>query len=290
MNSSEKCRRESGMDPTPRVSLIDDRGGEADEGVRGRARARADEGNIESRNRVVQANLRLVSRVARQYLNRGLTYEDLIGEGNLGLIRAAQRYDPSQGTKFSTYANYWIRDAIVSALCNTTSTIRLPTYISRLLKRWRRTETALYHRHGHRPTFEEIAAAMGLDRAKQRLIARAHSVSRVERPGTEQDEKPAHSLRMVEGGIAPEASLAAEEEKANVSQRLAGLSPTERSIVMLKFGLAGEPPLSLEQIAHRLDLSTVVIQKRFSLAMRAMGTRREHRASGHVRAFDSRVG
>jgi RNA polymerase primary sigma factor len=290
MNPSEKCRRECDTDPTPRVSPIDDRSGEAEAGLKPRVGARADEGDVELRNRVVQSNLRLVSRVARQYLNRGLTYEDLIGEGNLGLIRAAQRFDPSQGTKFSTYANYWIRDAIVAALSNTTSTIRLPAHISRLLGRWRRTETVLYHRHGRRPTFEEVAAALGLDRAKLRLIARAHCVTRVQKPGAEREDGPTHGLRMVEGGDAPEVSLAAEEEKASISQRLAGLSSTERTIIVLRFGLNGEPPLSLEQIGQRLNLPTVVVQKRFSVAIRDMGSHRGRQAPGYDRAFDSRVG
>ena len=92
--------------------------------------------DVESRNWVVQANLGLVYRVARQFLRRGLTIDDLVGEGNLGLIRAAQQYDPSQGTRFSTYATYWIRDAIQSALANTAATIRLPMNVSKLLGRW----------------------------------------------------------------------------------------------------------------------------------------------------------
>ena len=120
--------------------------------------------DVESRNRVVQANLGLVYRVARQFLGRGLTIDDLVGEGNLGLIRAAQQYDPSQGTRFSTYATYWIREAIQSALANTAATIRLPMNVSKLLGRWERTEKVLYLRRGYPPTFEDVANAMGLDR------------------------------------------------------------------------------------------------------------------------------
>ena len=129
--------------------------------------------DVEMRNRVVQANLGLVHQVARRYVNRGLTMEDLVGEGNLGLIRAAQAYDPSQGTRFSTYAYYWIREAIQSALASSVGTIRLPMNISRLLGRWRRTEKALCQLNGHPPTFEEVAAAMDLDRPTQRLVAQA---------------------------------------------------------------------------------------------------------------------
>ena len=133
-------------------------------------------GDVESRNRLVQANLGLVYHVARQYLHRGLTLEDLVGEGNLGLIRAAQQYDPAVGTQFSTYATYWIREAIQSALANTVGTIRLPMNISKLLCRWRRTEKRLLQAQGHPPTFEEVASSMGLDRTTQRLIDKAHRV------------------------------------------------------------------------------------------------------------------
>ena len=100
-------------------------------------------GDVESRNRLVQEHLSLVLPLARQYLNRGLTFEDLVGEGNLGLIRAAEQYDPSFGTRFSTYATYWIRAAIVSAVMNTAATIRVPMNVGRLLARWRRTEKQL---------------------------------------------------------------------------------------------------------------------------------------------------
>ena len=108
------------------------------------------------RGRLIQANLRLVVKIARDYAGRGMGLEDLIGEGNLGLIRAAEEYDPRFGTRFSTYASYWIKQAIRHALINTTTTIRLPAHMYGLLTRWRRAERSLCRERGSAPSFEEV--------------------------------------------------------------------------------------------------------------------------------------
>ncbi len=108
-------------------------------------------GDKDARARMIQANLRLVVKIAREYLGRGLTLDDLIGEGNLGLIRATEQFDPAFGTRFSTYAAHWIKQAIRHALTNTAATIRLPAHMVGLLTRWRRTERALRRELGHDP-------------------------------------------------------------------------------------------------------------------------------------------
>src|SRR5262249_11539916 len=155
---------------------------------------------IDSRNRLVQANLGLGLKVARQYLRRGVSLDDLVGEGNLGLIRAAQEYDPSHGTRFSTYATYWIREAIRAALDNTTTTIRLPVHVSRLMGRWNRVEKALVHSQGHPPTFEEVAAAMGLDGPTQRVMAQALRASQVRQANVDRTDCPTTGLLLREAG------------------------------------------------------------------------------------------
>ena len=109
-------------------------------------------GDRDARSRMIQANLRLVVKIAREYLGRGMVLDDLIGEGNLGLIRAAEDYDPRFGTRFSTYASYWIKQAIRHALINTTATIRLPAHMVGLLTRWRRAERTLSRERGCIPT------------------------------------------------------------------------------------------------------------------------------------------
>ena len=123
---------------------------------------------------MIEANLRLVVKIARDYVGRGIALDDLIGEGNLGLIRATKEYDPRFGTRFSTYASYWIKQAIRHALINTTATIRLPAHMVGLLTRWRRTERALCRELRRAPSFEEVATSLGLTETQKTLVARAH--------------------------------------------------------------------------------------------------------------------
>src|SRR5262249_34749903 len=121
------------------------------------------QGDHEARNHLVQANLGLVVKIARRYMGRGLIMDDLVGEGNLGLIRAASQYKPGFGTRFSTYASFWIKEAILSALINTTPTIRIPGHMTRLLWKWRRVEHALTCAGSREPNFHEIASVLGLN-------------------------------------------------------------------------------------------------------------------------------
>src|SRR5213592_2924713 len=118
---------------------------------------------------MIRANLRLVVKIARDYVGRGIVLDDLIGEGNLGLIRAAEEFDPRFVTRFSTYASYWIKQAIRHALINTTATIRLPAHMVGLLTKWRRAERALRRELGRDPIDDEIAARLGLS-AMQRML------------------------------------------------------------------------------------------------------------------------
>ena len=131
-------------------------------------------GDDDARTRMIQANLRLVVKIARDYVGRGLVLEDLIGEGNVGLIRATKEFEPRFGTRFSTYASYWIKQAIRHALINTTSTIRLPAHMVGLLTKWRRAERALCRERGYSPSFNEVASLLGLSEAQKSLVAKAH--------------------------------------------------------------------------------------------------------------------
>src|SRR5947209_2359590 len=131
-------------------------------------------GDRDARGRMIKANLRLVVKIARDYVGRGLVLDDLVGEGNVGLIRAAEEYDPRFGTRFSTYASYWIKQAIRHALINTTATIRLPAHMYSLLTKWRRAERLLCRQQGGPPSFDEVAAYLGLSETQKGLVAKAH--------------------------------------------------------------------------------------------------------------------
>jgi RNA polymerase primary sigma factor len=206
-------------------------------------------GDSEARRRMIQANLRLVVRIAKDYLGRGMVLEDLIGEGNLGLIRAAEEYDPKFGTRFSTYASYWIKQAIRHALINTTSTIRLPAHMFGLLNRWRRTERAMCRNLGRTPTFDEVAEAMGLTETQRGLVAKARRASQLKLESSLGDDDGSWSSdETMDPSDAPEAALEQEEERSEILRRLSRLD--EREV-----------PLTLKEIGRRLGVTREWVRK-----------------------------
>ncbi len=236
-----------------------------------RLSSRIAEGDLKARNTLVQANLHLVYPVARRYMNRGLNQDDLIGEGNLGLIRAADGYDPALGTRFSTYATYWIKEAMISALINTGRTIRLPGNVSRLLARWQRTEQDIRRTHGRSPSSHEIATAMGLDEATQELMARAQVVTHLQVASVLSDRRATWAFMMVSGWSTAEEVLEAEEEQILVFRRLERLEGQLRTVVTLRFGLGGEAPMTYSDISNRLGIKRDTVRKLTTTAMEKLG-------------------
>ena len=145
------------------------------------------QGDVHARDRMVRANLRLVVNIARGYTGKGLGLQDLIEEGNLGLLRAVEGFDPGVGTRFSTYASYWIKQSIKRALINTAKTIRIPAYMVELLSKWRRASSRLGEELGRTPTPEEIARVLGLPRKKLPIIKKAIRIYNLT-PQTDQAE------------------------------------------------------------------------------------------------------
>src|SRR5437773_5476738 len=131
------------------------------------------DGDVRARDRMVRANLRLVVNIARGYTGKGLSLQDLIEEGNLGLLRAVEGFDPAMGTRFSTYASYWIKQSIKRALINSAKTIRIPAYMVELLSKWRRASARLTEELGRTPTPEEVARVLGLAKKKLPIIKKA---------------------------------------------------------------------------------------------------------------------
>src|SRR6202165_2331140 len=130
-------------------------------------------GDTRARDRMVRANLRLVVNIARGYTGKGLSLQDLIEEGNLGLLRAVEGFDPSMDTRFSTYASYWIKQSIKRALVNTAKTIRVPAYMVELLAKWRRATAKLQEELGRPPSQEEVARSLDLPKKKLNIIKKA---------------------------------------------------------------------------------------------------------------------
>src|SRR6266581_7330842 len=148
---------------------------------------RIEDGDSEARDRMVRANLRLVVNIARSYTGKGLGLQDLIEEGNLGLLRAVEGFDPTMNTRFSTYASYWIKQSIKRALINSAKTIRIPAYMVELLSKWRRASARLTEELGRSPTPEEVARVLGLAKKKLPIIKKAIKIYNA-MPQTDQAE------------------------------------------------------------------------------------------------------
>jgi len=219
-------------------------------------------GDRDARTRMIQANLRLVVKIAREYVGRGMVFEDLIGEGNLGLIRAAEEFEPRFGTRFSTYASYWIKQSIRHALINTTSTIRLPAHMVGLLSKWRRAERALCREQGQNPSFSDVAALLGLSETQKSLVARAWKARHVRLESSMAPEPGQWSpVEKWDQYGPPEAILEADDERLTLLRRMERLDPRERTILNLRYGLEGEVPLTLKEIGRRLGITREWVRK-----------------------------
>ncbi|GBD37219.1 RNA polymerase sigma factor SigA [bacterium HR36] len=214
------------------------------------------QGDSEARDRMIRANLRLVVNIARNYTGKGLSLQDLIEEGNLGLLRAVEGFDPNMNTRFSTYASYWIKQSIKRALVNCGKTIRIPAYMVELLNKWRRMAHQLQDELGRTPTQEEIARALGLPKKKLNIIKKAIRIYN-SLPQTEQLESNWTLGEMVtdERTKTPDAELVEHDDLTQVMQLLEKMDEREATILRMRFGLDNEEPKTLKEIGERLGLT-----------------------------------
>lgn len=214
------------------------------------------EGDAEARDRMVRANLRLVVNIARGYSGKGLGLQDLIEEGNLGLLRAVEGFDPTMGTRFSTYASYWIKQSIKRALINSAKTIRIPAYMVELLSKWRRANTRLSEELGRTPTHEEIARVLGLPKKKLPIIKKAIRIYN-STPQTDQAEVGWSLGEMVmdERMKSPEDELLDHDVLASVLQMIDRLDEREATVLRMRFGLGDMDPHTLKEIGEKLNLT-----------------------------------
>jgi len=219
-------------------------------------------GDHDAKNRMIRSNLRLVVKIAREYVGRGLALDDLIGEGNLGLIRAVQEYDPRFGTRFSTYASYWIKQAIRHALINTTATIRLPAHMIGLMTKWRRVERSLSRQQGFPPSADQVAKQLGLSETQKSLIAKAKRASHLKLESAFSDESHDWSSNTSDDSQeSPDSAIEVEEEHRQLSGKLDRLDDRERAIINQRFGLDGQMPLTLKEVGKRLGVTREWVRK-----------------------------
>jgi len=217
---------------------------------------RIQQGDAQARDHMVRANLRLVVNIARGYANRGLPLPDLIEEGNLGLIRAVEGFDPTVGTRFSTYASYWIKQSIKRSLINNGKTIRIPAYMVEILSKWRRASARLIDTLGRTPTPEEVARMLGLARKKLPIIKKAMEVNQAG-PQTDQSDG-SWSLGDIledENARSPADVMLDADTLQHVLQRIDELDERAATIIRLRFGLQGGEPMTLKEIGSVLGLT-----------------------------------
>ncbi len=215
-----------------------------------------EQGDVRARDRMVRANLRLVVNIARGYVGKGLSLQDLIEEGNLGLLRAVEGFDPEMGTRFSTYASYWIKQSIKRALINSAKTIRIPAYMVELLSKWRRGSARLNEELGRTPTAEEIARVLGVPKKKLSIIKKAIQVYN-SAPQSDQTDAGWSLGEMVmdERLKAPDEELLDHDVLSTVLELLETLESREATVLRMRFGLGMPQSHTLKEIGTQLGLT-----------------------------------
>jgi RNA polymerase primary sigma factor len=214
------------------------------------------EGSTEARDQMVRANLRLVVNIARGYTGKGLALQDLIEEGNLGLLRAVEGFDPTMNTRFSTYASYWIKQSIKRALVNTAKTIRIPAYMVELLAKWRRATNKLSDELGRPPTHEEVAKLLGLPKKKLAIIKKAIRVYNAA-PQSDQTEAgwSIDEMLMDNRAKTPDTEMVETDDLKHVLILLEKMDKREATVLRMRFGLNDEEPKTLKEIGECLGLT-----------------------------------
>jgi RNA polymerase primary sigma factor len=217
---------------------------------------RIEEGDSEARDRMVRANLRLVVNIARSYTGKGLSLQDLIEEGNLGLLRAVEGFDPDMNTRFSTYASYWIKQSIKRALVNTAKTIRIPAYMVELLAKWRRATSKLQDELGRPPTHEEVAKSLNLPKKKLSIIKKAIRVYNAAPQADQPDSGwSLDEMVMDSNSKSPDLEMVEADDLKHVMTLLEKMDPREAKVLRMRFGLDDEEPKTLKEIGERLGLT-----------------------------------
>ncbi|MEJ2201284.1 MAG: sigma-70 family RNA polymerase sigma factor [Desulfuromonadaceae bacterium] len=245
---------------------------------------RIGKGDEAARNRMIESNLRLVVKIAKRYMNRGLPFLDLIEEGNLGLIKAVERFKLSKECRFSTYATWWIRQSIERALVNQSRTIRLPVHVSDDINKLIKISRELVHRYNREPHVHEIAEMMGVESAYiRRLMVLVKKTYSIEHPMGENNDYSLMDTIEDPSAVDPSGLIEDLNKYALVSEWLAGLGDNEREILTLRFGLDDREPQTLDTIGRSFGVTRERIRQIEAKSLEKLKKLRlEHQSAGSL--------
>jgi RNA polymerase primary sigma factor len=234
---------------------------------------RVEREGAEARERMIRSNLRLVVNIAKAYANRGMLLADLIEEGNLGLLRAVEGFDPDMGARFSTYGSWWIKQAIKRALINSIQPVHIPAYMVEMIGRWKQVHSKLQDELGRAPSIEEIAERMCLPERKVRIIKRA--VRAFAAPTQSSPEGTGQALSEIledEKSLPPDAAVLNASEAELIQRLVDELDDREATILKLRYGLGKDEPMTLKNIGAKIGLTRERVRQIEGEALRKLET------------------